>query len=198
MLLRHIPIGPLAAFVESVWYSARGALPHSREHSLPTGCCDIVIPLLQDDILRYEHEDAVQLRRLHGGVLQGPHDRYSVRGTEGPSAVVGVHFRAGGAAALFGGALPALRNRTVLLEDLWGLTARDLREQLQHAPSPEAALRLVQAHLLRRLRIAPPAAQESAECDAGIARELHRQTARRTHRGDDRNARGERLLHQLE
>ena len=156
MFLRHPPSAPLAPFVESLWFSRRGALPHTRERSLPTGCVDIVIPLLQDDILRYDDEDDVQVRRLRGGVVQGPHDRYNVRGTEGPSVVVGVHLRAGAAAALFGGALPELRNRTLLLEDLWGLAARDLHEQLAGEPSPRAALQLLEAHLLYRLRHAAP------------------------------------------
>jgi len=157
MLLRHTPAAPLGCFVDSLWYSERGALPHVRERSLPTGCADIVIPLLQDDIVRYDDERNLHARRLRGGVVQGPHDRFGVRGTEGPSAVVGVHFRPAGAAALLGGPLMALRNRTVLLEDLWGLAARELRERLQAAPSPRAALGVLEAHLLQRLRDAPAA-----------------------------------------
>jgi len=34
MLLRQRPSAPLAPYVESLWYSARGALPHTRERSL--------------------------------------------------------------------------------------------------------------------------------------------------------------------
>jgi AraC-like DNA-binding protein len=88
--------------------------------------------------------------------VQGPFDRFGVRGTEGPSAVVGVHFKPAGAAAFFGGALPALRNRTELLEDLWGPSARELRERLQAAASPQRALQLLHEHLLQRLRDAAP------------------------------------------
>ncbi|HUG25207.1 AraC family transcriptional regulator [Piscinibacter sp.] len=151
-MFRHQPAPPLQPFVDCLWLNERGALTHTRERGLPTGCADIVIPLLQDDILRYEHEDDAAARRLRGAVVQGPHDRFSLRGTEGPSSVVGVHFRPGGAAALFGGALPELRNLTVLLEDLWGLSARDLRESLQDAPTPAARLQRLEAHLMRRLR----------------------------------------------
>ena len=106
MLLRHAPCERLAPFVQSLWLSERGALPHTLERSLPTCGAHIVIPLLQDDILRYDTEDAVQARRLRGAVVQGPQDRFCVRGVEGPSRVVGVHLRAGAAAALLGGALP--------------------------------------------------------------------------------------------
>ncbi|HET9204890.1 MAG TPA: helix-turn-helix domain-containing protein [Burkholderiaceae bacterium] len=156
MLLRQRPSGPLHAYVDSLWYGEREALPHTRERCLPTGCADIVVPLLQDHLIRYDHEHVHPARRLRGAIVQGASDRFGVRGTEGPSAVVGVHFKPGGAAAFFGGALPALRNRTELLEDLWGPSARELRERLLAAASPQHALQVLNEHLLQRLRDAPP------------------------------------------
>ncbi|WP_280152497.1 AraC family transcriptional regulator [Piscinibacter sp. XHJ-5] len=155
MLLRHAPAGPLGCLVDSLWYSERGALPHTRERSLPTGCADIVVPLLQDHVLRYDSERDLVARRLHGAIVQGAGDRYFVRGTGGASVVVGVHFKPGGAAAFFGGALPALRNRAEMLEDLWGASARELRERLQAAASPHHALRVLARHLMQRLADAP-------------------------------------------
>lgn len=148
------PSGPLHAYVDRLWYSQRGPLPHVRERFLPTGSADIVVPLLQDHLIRYESEHDTQARRLRGAIVQGPFDRFGVRGTEGSSAVVGVHFKPGGAAAFLGGALPALRNRTELLEDLWGTWARDLRERLQAAASPQQVLQRLQDELLQRLRTA--------------------------------------------
>jgi AraC-like DNA-binding protein len=156
MYLHQRPSGPLHAYVESLWYSERAALPHIRERSLPTGCVDIVVPLLQEHLIRYDSEHDTQARHLRGAIVQGAFDRFGVRGTEGASAVVGVHFTPGGAAAFFGGALPALRNRTELLEDLWGPSARELRERLQAAASPACTLQLLHEHLLQRLRGAAP------------------------------------------
>jgi AraC-like DNA-binding protein len=156
MFLSQRPAEPLAAYVDCLWYSARGPLPHTRERSLPTGCVDIVVPLLQDCLVRYDGEHGDVARQLHGAVVQGPFDRFGVRGTEGPSAVAGVHFTPAGAAAFFGGALPALRNRTELLQDLWGPAARTLRERLQAAASPQQALRLLHDHLMERLVDTPP------------------------------------------
>ncbi|MDR7298035.1 AraC-like DNA-binding protein [Pelomonas aquatica] len=156
MYLSQRPAEPLAAYVDCLWYSARGALPHTRERSLPTGCADIVVPLLQDCLVRYDGEQADVARRLHGAIVQGPFDRFGLRGTEGPSAVVGVHFTPAGAAAFLGGALPALRNRTELLEDLWGHSARTLRERLQAAASPQQALRLLHDGLMARLEGSRP------------------------------------------
>jgi len=155
MFLRQRPAAPLAAYVECLWYSSRDALPHTYECSLPTGCADIVLPLLQDHLVR-EDEHGLVARWLRGAVVQGPFDRFGVRGTTGPSTVLGVHFRADGAAAFFGGALPTLRNRTELLEDLWGLPARTLRERLQAATSPQNALLVMHEHLVQRLMGAPP------------------------------------------
>ncbi len=156
MFLRQRPAAALAAHVECLWYSARGALPHTRERSLPTGRVDIVVPLLQDHLIRYDDEHGLVSRRLRGAIVQGPFDRFGVRGTEGPSAVLGVHFRPAGAAAFFGGALSALRGHTELLEDLWGSAVRTLHERLLAAASPQHALLIMQEHLVQRLLDAPP------------------------------------------
>lgn len=156
MLLRHQPGTPLATFVDSQWLAERGALAHSRERSLPTGCADIVIPLLQPSIVRHASIDDLTPLHFRGAVVQGAHDRFSVRGMGGASSVIGVHFNPGGAAAFFGGALPALRNRTVLLDDLWGASGRTLQRQLQDTPSPGGRLRLLEAALAARIHHAAP------------------------------------------
>ena len=166
MLLSHRPPAPLDAFVDSIWVAERGALQHNRERSLPTGRADVVIPLLQDSIVRYDSVDAVEATHFRGGIVQGPRDRFMVRGMGGASSVLGVHFKPAGAAAFFGRALPELRNRTVLLEDVWGPAARLLRERLQSASSAVERLRLMEAELLQRLR-------DSRFADAMVGHALH-------------------------
>lgn len=150
MFVEHHPAGPLGLHIESIWFAAREALPHRRERALPTGRVDIVIPLQQDGVLRYDSLDAAQPRLLRGGVVVGVHDRFFVRGTGGASTVIGVHFRPGGAAAFFGGALPDLRNRTAPLEAVWGRAASDLREQLLAARTVGQKIALVEQALLAR------------------------------------------------
>ncbi|MGY4828274.1 helix-turn-helix domain-containing protein [Sphaerotilaceae bacterium SBD11-9] len=158
MLLTRRPIAPLAGFVDTLWASERGAMPHAREINLPTGRADIVIPLLEGQTLtRFADAGDAQGQRFAGGVLHGAQDRATVRATHGASAVVGVHFKPGGAAAFFGGALPALRNRTVLLDELWGASALALRADLQAANGPHARLLRLEACLVARLRYAAPA-----------------------------------------
>lgn len=158
MLLSRRPAPPLAAFIDMLWASEREALPHSRERNLPTGRVDIVIPLLEGQTLtRFPGSDHSQAERFRSAVLQGAHDRAHQRDTQGASSVVGVHFKPGGAAVFFGGVLPALRNRTVLLGDLWGPSAQLLREEMQAAPGPHARLLRLQAWLIARQRHAAPA-----------------------------------------
>jgi AraC-like DNA-binding protein len=157
MLVRHRPAAPLASHVDMLWFASREALPHSRERGLPSGRVDIVIPLLQDGVLRFDSVDSPMPRHLRGAVVSGAHDRVVVRGMGGASSVIGVHFRPGGAAAFFAGALGELHNQTVLLEDAWGPPARELRERLQAAPQIAQKFRILEDALLSRLSAAPPA-----------------------------------------
>ncbi|MBC7957544.1 MAG: AraC family transcriptional regulator [Cytophagales bacterium] len=152
MLLSRRPIAPLAPFVDTLWASERGPLPHAREANLPTGRCDIVIPLLErQTITRFADADDTLGHHFNGAVLQGAQDRAHQRDTQSASAVVGVHFKPGGAAAFFGGALPELRNCTVPLDALWGPSARALREDLHEAHGPHARLLRLEAYLMARL-----------------------------------------------
>jgi AraC-like DNA-binding protein len=157
MLLSRRPIAPLAAHIEQLWASERGALPHRREYNLPTGRVDIVIPLREGQSI-HRYADSADLHGTHfaGAVVHGAHDRACQRCTGEASSVVGVHFKPGGAAAFFGGALPHLRNRSVLLADVWGPSVQALRDDLMEAATPHARLLRLEAYLLARLSLARP------------------------------------------
>jgi AraC-like DNA-binding protein len=158
MFFSRRPVAPLAAFVDTLWTSERAALPHARERNLPTGCVDIVIPLLDGQrITRFNSVDDLAGDSFSGGVVQGAQDRSHQRETQGASAVVGVHFKPGSAAVFFGGALPELRNRTVPLDALWGPCARYLQEELQATAGPQARLQRLESYLMARLQKAAPA-----------------------------------------
>jgi AraC-like DNA-binding protein len=157
MLLSRRPIAPLAAFIDTLWASERGPMPHAREFNLPTGCVDIVIPLRdQQALTRFTGTEDLLGDCFRGAVIQGAQDRAHQRDTQGASTVVGVHFKPGGAAVFFGGAMPELHNRTVLLDDLWGPSARVLREELQATPGPHVQLMRLEACLMARLHHAAP------------------------------------------
>jgi AraC-like DNA-binding protein len=154
-MLSRRPIAPLAAYVDQLWAAERGAMPHAREINLPTGRIDIVIPLREGQAIhRYADAADVQGEHFRGAVVHGAHDRATQRDTDAASSVVGVHFQPGGAAAFFGGALPDMRNRTVLLEDLWGPAARALRDELQQTRGLHGQLLRLEAFLMARLSLA--------------------------------------------
>jgi uncharacterized glyoxalase superfamily protein PhnB len=151
MFVLHRPLAPLASHIDHIWLGSRGALPHTRERSLPTGRVDIVIPLLQDSVVRFDSVDSSEPHHHRGAVVSGAHDGLAVRGMSGASSVIGVHFKAGGAAAFFGGGLAELRNRTVLLEECWGPMARGLRERLQLEHEISQRIRILADALRSRL-----------------------------------------------
>lgn len=156
MIITHRPTASLAKYVDVIWFTSRDSLPHFRERSLPTGRVDIVIPLLQDSIVRYDDIDSSEALHFRGAVVSGAHDRFVVRGMGGASSVIGVHFKPGGAAMFFGGALRQFSNQTVLLDDVWGAAARGLRQRLQAAPQASQKIRILEDELLSRLLGARP------------------------------------------
>lgn len=141
------PAGALAAHVEVLWASRREALPHGLEWLLPSGCADLVIPLHDDAVLRAPRG---RIERLRGGVFQGASDAALLRATGGRADVVGVHFRPGGAVALFGGAAAEAAGLSVALADFPGPWAL-WRERLMAEAAPPARLRRLEALLQTRL-----------------------------------------------
>lgn len=155
MLVTHRPSAALAPYVESIWFAARAAAPHQRERLLPTGRVDIVIPLRQHSVLRFDDIDAATATHYRGGAVSGAHDRFVVRGLGGASAVLGVHFKPGGAAPFLAAA--ELHNRTVPLDAVWGPRAGELRERLLGAGSIARQFQLVEELLIACLPAAKPA-----------------------------------------
>jgi AraC-like DNA-binding protein len=164
MLLRHVPAPPLDAFVDCLWASERGPMPHARERNLPTGRADLIIALRQTHLNRFASADELHGRRFAGGIVQGPQQLPFFRDTGEPSCVVGVHFRAGGTWALLGLPLNELADSVVTPDELWGGEAAHLRERLQSLPDARSRLRGLEAWLLSRLQRA-----RSHDADAPVA-----------------------------
>ena len=68
------------------------------------------------------------------------------------AAILGVHFRPGGAAAFLGVPAGELTGQHVPLADLWGPEAVRLRERLLEAAAPHERIALLETALLERLR----------------------------------------------
>jgi AraC-like DNA-binding protein len=151
-MLHHRPTGPLAAWVDRIWYRRDHVLQPKRHSAVPTGSVDLTFNLADGPLRVFTHVDDSEGQSFDGSVVHGAHTKYFVLDARADVDVIGVHFRPGGGAVLLG--LPAheLTDRHVGLEDIWGSHARDVRAQLAEAATPEAKLQLLEATLLARLR----------------------------------------------
>lgn len=171
MYLQRTPAAPLSAHVACLWASERGALAHARERILPSGCDNIVIAMHDAPLRRFADEDAARSQPVGLALWQGAHDVAVLRDTSAPASVIGISFRAGGAAAFAGLPMGGLAGRAVALDALWGPAARELRERLQHTPGAAARLALLERWLLKRLERAAPADPVVQQALALFARE---------------------------
>jgi hypothetical protein len=132
-LLTYRPGPPLSRFVELLWIYESAGEPHAAERLLPDGTAELVIDL-RDTVER--------------GVLIGPRSAPCEIGTAEPTAVMGAHFRPGGAFPFLKQPTSELHCVVIPPEDVWRARARDLREQL----TPKLYCRLTRfQHALRRL-----------------------------------------------
>jgi AraC-like DNA-binding protein len=147
------PAPPLATIVDAVWYYDGYAPPHRLEHVLPDGSMQLIIHLRGEPLRVYDRDGAPRL--VHGPLVCGPRARYCLVDTAQQGALVGIHVRPGGAAALLGLPASELHDADLPLEALWGAAAWELQERIVEAPTPEARLELLEAALVRRITGAP-------------------------------------------
>jgi AraC-like DNA-binding protein len=141
------PRGPLLPFVRLVWFSEAEA-SHALERVLPTGAMHVVVRL-----------DEVPLRlvgpagttSVGTAIVGGARSSAYVKEVSTPARSVGAVLQADAALPLLGVPAGELAERHVDLLDLWGAAGRTLRERLQGAPSPEAALEIFEVELAHRL-----------------------------------------------
>lgn len=144
-----IPGPPLSRFAAYLW-SLQDAPGHATERIVPSGTLELVINLYED-ALPVHGCDGTR-RRYSGAVVSGAYQRYFSTDTRAHASIMGVHFRPGGAGAVLGVPPGALADRHVDLEELWGRSARDLRERLCAAATPAARFSVLECHLQSRLR----------------------------------------------
>jgi AraC-like DNA-binding protein len=126
------PIVELAGTVRTVWIQCTGGTAYVQRH-LPTGGVELHFP--------------IGGRPQLVGPLTGP----NVEVIPPRTTLVGVRFHPG-TAPPFPTVLDDLVDERVGLEELWGSTAERLGEAVAAAPGPEAALGVLQGHLLRTFR----------------------------------------------
>jgi AraC-like DNA-binding protein len=151
--VERLPVRALGDLVHTVWVQRIGDEPY-RHRTVPTGGVELLCPI------------GAPPR------LMGPRTGPSVEELPPGTTVLGVRFRPGTAAAVLG--LPGAEVADLILgaDEVWGPAAHRLGELVAGAPSPGAALDVVQDHLVgRRAHAAPP--------DPLVAEAVRRLLARR-------------------
>lgn len=144
------PDPALAPFIDRIWYY-ESAHSHDREVALPNAKSQLLV--------------SVDPARPSTAVLRGVSTRPVAIDPRGMRRMVGVLFRAGGAAAL--SAMPAreLRDASVALEDLRGSEARRLTDELVRITGAPAMLIELERWLVT-LRLEPASAIERVDAAA--------------------------------
>jgi AraC-like DNA-binding protein len=130
--VERAPVPGLAAVVRTVWIQRTGDSAYVQRH-LPTGGVEIHFPI-------GGHPQLV-------GPLTGP----EIEVIPAHTTIVGVRFQPGTAPPL-PAVLDDLVDQRLGLTDLWGRPADRLVEVMAGAETPERALMVLQAHLLREFR----------------------------------------------
>ena len=128
------PVPPLSQFVELLWYWSGDARDLGRERLLPMGQVELVIQ--------------VQNSHPYAG-LSGPRSEAFIIDRRESQAILGAHFKAGGAFPFLGCAFGELHNAYVSLDQLWGKKrAQRLLELLYESPTIEGKFRILERWLM--------------------------------------------------
>jgi AraC-like DNA-binding protein len=149
MFTSMTPRGLLGEFVQSIWLHDDEARGRRVDLRLPTGTVELVFSLSEDCF--WLPDDTGVRRGFPGAVVAGPYRRAYALETAQQSHVLGVVFRPGRARVLIGASLHELADRHVALEDLWGASAKVVRERLLAAPDGAARLLACESALRERL-----------------------------------------------
>jgi hypothetical protein len=147
----YTPRAPLADFVHSIWYCEGYNAPHTRERVLPDGTMQIIISLADDEIPTYCGPKRDELVRMPGAILAGASSEYVVIDTRSLAAMIGVHFRPGGAVPFLRVRADETCNRDVPLDAIWGREANEVRARLLETPTISDKFRILENALSARL-----------------------------------------------
>ena len=163
--LSYRPGPPLSDFVDCFWL-ATNAQASRKERILPSGTIELVVNLRDDEVRIYDPAQLERYRQYSGFVLSGTYSRPFACDATQHASMFGVHFKPGGAFPFLGARASDLTDTHADLEDLWGRSALDLREELGEAKTPGKRFRIVEEVLIARLRRSP-------KCHPAIPIALH-------------------------
>lgn len=137
--------------MDHFWLIQGGQTPR-LEKILPCGSTELVINLKNNAIDIHDADRPEQYRRFSGAVFSGTYSRSFICNALQHEAIMGVHFKAGGALPFLTTNASELTNAHASLADLWGSTGLELRERLCIAATPQQRFRIMERVLRERLR----------------------------------------------
>lgn len=149
LYLERIPAAPLNGFIRTLWYARATDVDHNRERVLPSGCVQVILNLARDFLL--DCPEGESDLRMPPALVVGARSVYEIIDTSDMADLIGIVFEPSGFGIFAGDAVDLFTNRTTALEDVWGVSARILRDRLRELPMPLARLRCLEAFLADRL-----------------------------------------------
>jgi AraC-like DNA-binding protein len=147
----YVPRAPLSEFIEDFWLYEGYEGEHQHERILPSGTFEMVFNLQENELRIYGASAPATCRRFSGAVISGPYAGSFMSDTAEEAAILGVHFKPGGAFAVLGLLAGELSNTHVDLRTIWGPAATTLRDRLCELSQPNDRFQLLEAALLERL-----------------------------------------------
>ncbi|MPY90685.1 MAG: helix-turn-helix domain-containing protein [Luteitalea sp.] len=183
LYLSYTPRPPLSEFVERIWLAADGQSPR-KDRILPSGTIELVVNLREDRVRIDGAGDSTRARTFSGVAVSGTYSGVFIVDAMQHAAMMGVHFRPGGAFVVLGVPSGELTDTHVDLAALWGeAAARELRDRLCAAATHGERFQLLEAVLVARLQstlrrhpVVPFALERFGSCGLGASvREVARQ-----------------------
>jgi AraC-like DNA-binding protein len=152
LYLSHTPRSPLSNFVERIWLAIDGQSSR-QERILPSGTIELVINLHDDQVRIDRTAGSSRARAFSGVVVSGPYSGVFIIDGRQHAAMMGVHFRPGGAPPVLGAPSGEFTDAHVDLAALWGdAVTRELRERLLASATHRERFQILEDVLTRRLR----------------------------------------------
>lgn len=158
MLVKHVPHGPLARHVHSMWYRPSVGVDETAMLLLPSGRSELVISLDLSPQRSWQSTTGTHPgRRMQGpAMLQLLRAGPFATASSGRAAAIGVSFKPCGLRAFTPVALSDHDDKHVSLADLWGAGVQSWVERMALAPTPADKFRLLEGLLWQQLRPALP------------------------------------------
>jgi AraC-like DNA-binding protein len=148
--LDHHPAGPLAAYVEKLWYCDGYGVVHRTLRVLPNARFQLFISL-SDAPLGGPGGANWEVGRGASSLVVGIRTHCSVIHTATLQSAMGVLFWPGGARAFFDASADVFYNESVPLDLIWGSLASELRDHLREAGTAAEKFHVLEAALLERV-----------------------------------------------